>query len=127
MGVWQIAGVALLSCMVLLLLKEWRPAMTVPLRLSVTVLVTGAALLLYVPVLSQIGEMFTLSGGAEYATPLLRAAAIALVCELSATLCRDMGEGTLASGVQWFGRIEILLLCLPLVDGLLAVAKELLS
>ena len=58
---------------------------------------------------------------------VLRALGIALICELTALFCRDLGENTLAEGVQLFGKLEILILSLPLLDKVLEMAKELLQ
>ena len=127
MGIVQIAGIALLSVVLILCVRELRASLALPARLSAVLVLTGAALLLYAPVLERIRALFSLSGAADYATPILRATGIALICEFTAGICRDMGEGTVASGVQLFGRIEILVLCLPLVDTVLEIAKELLS
>ena len=123
----QIAGVALLSLGVLLFLRELRPSFASPARLAVTLLLFAAALMLYVPVLERIEGLFSVSEAADYAAPLLRAAGIALICEITAGICRDLGENTVAGGVQLFGKLEILVLCLPLVDDVLEIAKELLK
>jgi hypothetical protein len=127
MGAVQLAGLALLCCMLLLLLRELRPALLPPIRVGITLITAGAAFALYAPVLTRIHTLFTATGATEYAAPLLRALGIATICELTATLCRDLGEGGVADGVQLFGRIEILVLCLPLVDRVLELAKELLQ
>lgn len=98
-----------------------------PARLAAALLLFGAALLLYVPVLEQIRSLISLSGGTDYATPILRAVGIALICEFTASFCRDLGENTVANGVLLFGKMEILVLCLPLVENVLEIAKELLK
>ena len=86
-----------------------------------------SALVLYAPVLGRIRTLFTQTGAGEYADIVLRALGIALICELTAVFCRDLGENTLADGVQLFGKLEILVLSLPLVDKVLEMAKELLQ
>ncbi len=127
MGIVQLAGIGLLCCVLLLVLRELRPAFAPPLRVGITLLLFGAALALYAPVLGRIRALFSLTGAAEYASPLIRALGIALLCELSTSLCKDLGEGAVAQGVQLFGKLEILLLCLPLLDEVLDIAKELLE
>ena len=47
-----------------------------------------------------------------------------LVAELAAGFCRDLGEGSVADGVLLFGKLEILLLALPLIDELLKIIGE---
>ena len=127
MSILQIAGCALLAAMVLLALRELRPGFVPPVRLAATVVLVGASLALYAPVLTRIQTLLSVTSAAEYASPLLRALGIALICELTASFCRDLGENTVAEGVQLFGKLEILVLSLPLVDKVLEIAKELLQ
>lgn len=127
MSTLQVAGCALLAVMLILVLRELRPGFAPPVRLAATLVLTGAALLLYAPVVLRIHTLMEGSGAAAYATPLLRALGIALICELTASFCRDLGENTVAQGVQLFGKLEILVLALPLVDQILEIAKELLQ
>ena len=127
MGIVQIAGLALLCVALILCLKEMRASLAFPARLAAAILLFGAALALYIPVLERIRALFSLSGAVDFATPILSAAGIALICELTASFCRDLGENTVANGVLLFGKLEILVLCLPHVDDVLEIAKELLK
>lgn len=127
MSIFSLSGIALLTAMLILMLKELRPAFVAPMRLAATLLLLGAALTLYAPVLSRIQSLFVQTGAQEYMDVVLRALGIALICELSALFCRDLGEQTLALGVQLFGKMEILVLSLPLLDKVLEMAKELLQ
>lgn len=123
----QLAGVALLSVGAILVVRELKPNFVFPIRLAVTLFFFCAALVLYLPILERVKALFSLSGAADYGAPLLRATGIALICEITAAFCRDWGESTVADGVLLFGKLEILVLCLPLVDDVLKIAKELLK
>lgn len=127
MSIFQVAGVGILSVMLILCVKEMRSTLAPPLRLASTLLLFGAAMLLYLPAVERIRALFSLAGASDYATPVLRATGIALICELSATFCRDLGENTVANGILLFGKLEILVLSMPLVDMVLEIAKELLK
>ena len=127
MGILQLSGIALLAAMLILMLRELRPAFVPPVRLGASVLLVGAALALYAPVLTRVRALFGETGAGAYVDVVLRALGIALICELTAVFCRDLGENTLAEGVQLFGKLEILVLSLPLVDKVLEMAKELLQ
>ncbi len=127
MSILQIAGCALLAVMLLLTLRELRPTFAPPVRLAATLVLVGASLALYAPVLTRIQALLSVTEAAEYASVVLRALGIALICELTASFCRDLGENTVAEGVQLFGKLEILVLSLPLVDKVLEIAKELLQ
>ncbi|MBQ2757029.1 MAG: hypothetical protein IJF31_00965 [Clostridia bacterium] len=127
MGILQLSGIALLGAMTILLLRELRATAAVPVRLVTTLVLLGAAVGLYAPLLSRIHTLFSLSGGADLAGAVLRAVGIGLICEWTAGFCRDLGEGSVAEGVVLFGKLEILLLALPLLDELLKVIGELLK
>lgn len=127
MGAVELSGVALLAAMMILLLREWRPTMAVPLRLGVVLLLTVAAVGLFVPVVSRVRALLSLAPEEALTAPILRAAGVALISELTAGFCRDLGENSVAEGVLLFGRLEILVLCLPLVDALIDIAGELLG
>lgn len=123
----QTAGVALLAALVILLLREARSSVALSAKMAATLFFFCAALPLYVLILGRVEAIFAESGAADYATPLLRAAGVALICEITAAVCRDLGENGVAGGVQMLGKLEILVLCLPMVDDVLEIAKELLK
>lgn len=127
MGILQVAGIGLIAAMLTLLLRELRASFALPVRLVTTLVLFGAALGLYAPILSRIGALFALGEGAALATAVLRAVGIGLICELSAAFCRDLGEGAVAEGILLFGKLDILLLALPLVDELIEIVGELLK
>ena len=127
MQITAVAGAALLCVILILTLRELRASLALPARLAATLMLVGAALALLAPILLRVRELFVLAGEPEYATVILRATGIALICELTASFCRDLGEGTVAEGVLLFGKLEILVLCLPLMNAVLDVAKELLQ
>ena len=127
MSLLSLSGIALLAAMLITFLRELRPSFVPFLRLGTTVVLMGAALLLYTPILARVKVLFSQTGAGEYMDTVLRALGIAILCELTAMLCRDLGENSLAQGIQLFGKLEILVLSLPLLDKVLEMAKELLQ
>lgn len=88
------------------------------------------ALLWSMPELTEAVEAMTSlsqkAGIGEDATQrMLRAAGIALLCEFGAQLCKDSGEGLLASRIEFGGRISILALSVPLIIDLVSKFSEL--
>ncbi len=57
----------------------------------------------------------------------LRVLGLSFLTELTASLCRDMGEGGLATRLEWCGRLEILVVSLPLLCRLLDTAFSLVA
>ena len=66
------------------------------------------------------------SGIGAYFGIMLKAVAISLCCKAGAEICRDCGENSLASKLELAGKAGILLLSLPLLGGILSMAKDML-
>lgn len=127
MSIVQLSGCALLAVILILLLRTLRADLALPARVAAVIAVFGAALALYLPVLEEMRRLFALAEGGDFATPLLRATGIALIAELTAIFCRELGENGVAEGVLLFGKLEILVLALPFISAVLDIAKELLK
>ncbi len=127
MGIVGVVGVALLAALFILILRETRPVMALLLRLAVTIMLFAAAAALFLPVVTRIKSLLELSGGTTYTGIALGALGIALVSEFGAAFCRDLGEQTVGDCLLFFGKLEILLLTLPLLDRLIEMAEELLT
>ena len=97
-------------------------------KLASTVLIGGALAVMAEPV---IAEILSFSKDHEelgrYAGTVLRAVGIAVLSRLCADICRDCGESTLASGVEIALRLEILVLCIPLVREIIGAAFEMMD
>ncbi|HEX6988330.1 MAG TPA: stage III sporulation protein AD [Bacillota bacterium] len=124
MDIVQIVVAALLAAVILVLVRQARPELAVPLSL-----VVGALLLLFV--LARIGAVVRLVEDLvaradvefQYVSALLKIIGIAYLTEFGAQICRDAGEGALAAKVELAGKVFILLLAIPIM---VAVADTLL-
>ena len=122
----KICGAAIL-CVVGLILVRGARGDTMALQWTGTVVLFGATLLLWQPVLSWIGEVCAAHGMGETGSLLLRGLGVAVLTQLCAELCRQSGESGLALGVEGAGKAELLLLCLPMLRDLVETAGELLG
>lgn len=66
------------------------------------------------------------TGYSEYAVIMLKALGIAYISSLTETVCREAGEGMLAAACEFSGKVEIIVLSLPLISSILDIAAELL-
>ncbi|MEE1015799.1 MAG: SpoIIIAC/SpoIIIAD family protein [Lachnospiraceae bacterium] len=55
----------------------------------------------------------------SYFKLLIKIIGITYLAEFSADLCKDAGANTLASQVELFGKLSILVLCMPIMSSLL--------
>lgn len=56
---------------------------------------------------------------ASYIKILIKIIGITYLSEFSADLCKDAGANTLAAQVELFGKLSILVLCMPILTSLL--------
>ena len=110
----------------LVIVKQWKNDFSILLRIALVILFGGIAIGAISPIIEYLSGLF----GTEqvlYAKILLKALGIAFLAHYAAEICRESGEGGLAGGVELVGKIEILLLCVPLMEEVLSSAKELLA
>ena len=123
----RVAAIALLCAVASLLFKQYKPDWCIPLRLA-------SSLVLGCMILSAMGEIvgFVHSLGGDAVTEgmwsvLLKALGISFVTEVTSGICRDSGEGTLASWVEMVGKMTLLLQALPLIGEVLTTVGEFLN
>ena len=89
--------------------------------LAAGVLLLGYTVYILSPALGELREL----AGEEWQrwlTPVLRSLGIAVVAGCGADVCRDLGQDSVASGIELAGKAEIMLVCLPLITELLSLA-----
>ena len=129
MDIMRVAAIALLGAVALLFFKQYKPEWGIPLRLILGVALGGMILsaakelLAFAELLA--GNRDTVTGGMWQL--ILKALGISFVTEITSGVCRDSGEGTLASWVDMAGKMALLLLSLPLIREILTVARSLLG
>lgn len=121
-----VCAVALLCAIASLCIRTMKPELAPVLRLAFCTLFGVWMLLSLRPLIEQLRTWMEASA-AEYSDLLFRALGIALLSHLTAEMCRDCGESTLASGVESLGRLEILALCLPLIGSVMETVGEILQ
>lgn len=126
MSVIKYCGLALLSLSVVMILSEFKPKLA-----KLAAVAVGAALLcaaganIY-PSVALVNDFVKDTPLSEYSGTLLKALGVALAVEVTADICRDAGEASLASRLEMVGKAELLLLALPLVNKLMSIARGLL-
>lgn len=127
MNVLAVCGFAVASAMAIALIRQLRPELA-----SLASAIAGVALLVAVidslaPFISYVKGIAAEQGIESYFTVMLKALAISCSCRMSADICRDCGETSLASRVELAGKAGIVLLSLPIITSLLELAKDMLG
>ena len=128
MNVVGIAGIAIVSAIIAVMLKRYHQeyAVIVSIIAGVVILVQIFANIL--PAISQINTLLSSSGVSnEYALILFKALGICFLAQFAADSCRDAGENALASKVELAGKLSIILLSLPLFEKIASTALALIG
>ena len=124
----KICAISLLSGLVFLIVDKMSSAVSFSVKLSALILLGGAIMLMIEPVVSKIYEFSSLSDKiGEYTDIILKVLGVALLSHISADVCRDCKESSAANAVILAAKIEILILCLPLVEKIILYAQDILD
>lgn len=119
--------IAVLGLALTMVVRQWRSDFLPLIRVCIMILFATLLLTAVTPIFDFIRSLTQSNGMTEYITTLLKALGIALLTEICANICRESGENGIAAGVEMTGKLEILLLCLPLMGEILTVAKDLME
>lgn len=128
MEIFPITIFALIGVILIVLLRQHqRPE--IALILSITV-----GVLIFIPMVGKLGSILTvlrdLAGKANvnyvYLGTLLKIIGIAYIADFGAQICRDAGEGAVASKVEFAAKILVMLLALPIIIAILELLMRLL-
>lgn len=124
---FKICACALIGAICAMTLKgsAKNAAMTVAVLSSI--LIIGAVILRFSGAVKAITEIMKDGGMTNYGKVMLKSLGIGIVVNTVGSICRDMGETSLSSGVELAGKIEILLICLPVITEMLSLIKGLLT
>lgn len=120
MEILQIVGLALLGTVLLTIVRQTRSDIAVALSAAVGVVVfmmAASRLAQFVSVLTQLADAAGVSR--IYLDTVLRVVGVAYLAAFGAQVCRDAGEGALASKVELAGKVLILTMSVPLMFALL--------
>lgn len=127
MDILKFCGAAILVTVVFYFVRTWNPSFDIALKLSSAVFFLGILVIMARPIIETLISMMKNSAIADHAGILLSAIGIAVLTQTVSEICRDCKEGAVAGYVELAGRLEILLLCLPLIAEILGVVEGLLG
>lgn len=126
-GIIKISGIVLLVLVLLLTLKNVKSDMLPIFKICVTLLMCGMLIGMLSPIFSYINGYLKNENTERYVNLMVKALAITYISHITASISRDVGEDNIAVFCEMFGRVEIIILSLPIIDELISYAYELLS
>ena len=122
----KIALTGIVVSILIFLLKGFKSDFAPALAVVGSVVLLGAVLTLIDGAADAVKELFQSSElESEHVKNLLKIIGAAYIVDFSASLCREMGEASMASKIELAGRIFIVLLAVPWAQTLIGAVKSL--
>ncbi len=120
-------GMALIALITVLILREQKSEIASFVGLTAAVVLFGAAASEFLPAFSLLSEQLRGSAFERHVSVLTKALGVTLAVQFTAELCRDAKEDGIAAKLELVGKAELLLLAVPLMQELTALAGEILA
>lgn len=125
MDIAQVVGLALVATILLLIIRQEKPAMAVVLSLAFSVVVF---LFIADKLATLVGVVTEVSHRAEtnyfFLGTVLKILGVAYLAEFGAAVCRDAGEAAVAKKVEFAAKVIIAVLALPIMIAILESLME---
>ena len=127
MEIAQIVGLALVTTILLLILRQERPVMAVLLSITFSIVI-------FILMMGKLGSIINLMKELSrrtqvnyfFLTTILKILGVAYLGEFAAAICQDAGEQAVAKKVEFAAKIIIAVLALPIMVAILESLIQLL-
>lgn len=127
MALIKLCGIAICAVVFILIIKQIKPEFTLIMTISVSIILFTAAMILAEPFIKYITDTINSTAYGTYMPVLLKALGIGLTAQTVADICRDSGENAIAAKIELVGKLEIMLISLPLIDNIITMSGEILN
>lgn len=126
MNIAAIVGIGITAAAISAVLKRFHGEFGLFVSIAASLLILFAVFGSLSPLLGLINELAEQSGTeSAYIAILMKSLAVCFITQLAAESCRDSGEGAIASKIELAGKAAVLLIAVPLFEGILGIVKEL--
>lgn len=123
----KIIGIGLVALIIIILLKQYKPEFAIYISLL-------AGVLILLLVMDQLTEIILLlqslaskaSINSTFLALLLKITGIAFLAEFAVSVCKDAGEGAIASKIEIGSKIIIIAMSIPIISSLLEIILKIL-
>lgn len=126
MDIMKIVMIGMIATILSVLLRQYKPEIAIHISI-----VTGLIIFIFMinKLTSVINVLKYFAGKANidllYFTTIMKVIAIAYVTEFGAQVCRDAGEGSIATKIEFSGKILIMVIAIPILGALMDVIVKL--
>ena len=127
MTVFNIVGAGIFTAVLAMVMREFKKEYAVLIGCAGGILILLWSLAELSPVLDYIRTLASIPTVAPYFSVVMKALGIGFLTQTGADLCRDTGESSIASKVEFAGKVAILVICLPTLRSVVDLSLSVLG
>ena len=120
MDIVKIIGIGLISLIIIIILKQYKPEFAVYVSIIAGILIialTIGKIAGIIDILKNLANNTTINN--QFLVLLIKITGIAILTEYTVSICKDSGESAIASKVDFGGKIVIMSMSIPIISSLL--------
>lgn len=117
-------GLALCVLAFILIIKQTKTGAVLPLSIALGIILLKSSYSLIGSAKDGITNLLRYTTANENISVLGKVYFISLLTEITSDICRESGESYLAKSVETAGKAEIILLCIPLIESVFKMIRE---
>lgn len=127
MTVIKLCGIAVIGVCAALIMRAAKSELAMPVGVITGIIILASAISSMYPIVAFAEELSRENSYSLYFSTVLKALGIGIAAQTAADICRDSGEGTVASKLEFAAKVGILLLGLPVVREILSLTQKILE
>ena len=127
MDIIKIIGIGLISLVIIIIVKQYKPEFAVYVSLIAGILILTMVfdkLSGVINLLNNLSSKSSING--EFITLLIKITGIAILTEFAVSICKDCGESAIANKMDIGGKIMIVAVSVPIISSLLETVTKVL-
>ena len=127
MTVIKLCGIAVIGVCAALIMRAAKSELAIPVGVITCVIILASAISSMYPIVAFAEGLSRENSYSIYFSTVLKALGIGITAQTAADICRDSGEGAVASKLEFAAKVGILLLGLPVVREILSLTQKILE
>ena len=127
MDIVKIIGVGLISLIIIIILKQYRPEFTIYVSIIagvIIILMITDSISGIITMLQDIASKANINS--QFLKILIKITGIAILTEFAVSICKDSGESAVASKIDIGGKVIIISMSIPIIRALLETVLKIL-
>ncbi len=127
MDIIKIIGIGLISLILIIIIKQYRPEFTIYISIIAGVLIIVLSLDKLTGIINILTTLSNKTGiNSQYLGILLKITGIAILIEFAVSICNDAGESAIATKIDLGGKVIIISISIPIIVALLELIVKIL-